>query len=164
MEKSEMNALVVRARSGDKEALAELWGAVSKFIHMKAVGYAKSNIAGTVTVEDLEQSGFFAVYDAARVYDKTRRTSFLTVLKYYLQKRFAEEAGVRTSRRDGLQYAGSTEQALYSNEDSMTIADTLEDESAVLELEAWSTKTLLHTPGGSFWPRWMDCRRATAYC
>lgn len=100
-----MNALVVRARSGDKEALAELWGAVSKFIHMKAVGYAKSNIAGTVTVEDLEQSGFFAVYDAARVYDKTRRTSFLTVLKYYLQKRFAEEAGVRTSRRDGLQYA-----------------------------------------------------------
>lgn len=143
MEKSEMNALVVRARSGDKEALAELWGAVSKFIHMKAVGYAKSNIAGTVTVEDLEQSGFFAVYDAARVYDKTRRTSFLTVLKYYLQKRFAEEAGVRTSRRDGLQYAGSTEQALYSNEDSMTIADTLEDESAVLELEGVEYKDLV---------------------
>lgn len=38
---------------------------------------------------------------------------------------------------------GSTEQALYSNEDSMTIADTLEDESAVLELEGVEYKDLV---------------------
>ena len=57
-------------------------------------------MTGRVTKEDLEQSGFFAVYDAVQAYDETRGTSFLTVLKYYLQKRFAEEAGVRTSRRD----------------------------------------------------------------
>lgn len=100
MEKSEMNALVVRARGGEKEALAELWGAVSKFIRMKAASYARNSMTGRVTKEDLEQSGFFAVYDAVQAYDETRGTSFLTVLKYYLQKRFAEEAGVRTSRRD----------------------------------------------------------------
>lgn len=143
MEKSEMNALVVRARGGDKEALAGLWDAVLWFIRVKAVGYAKNNIAGTVTAEDLVQAGFFAVYDAVQVYDETRGTSFLTVLKYYLQKRFAEEAGVRTSRRDGLQYADSTEQALYSNEDSMTIADTLEDENAALELEGVEYRELV---------------------
>ena len=143
MEKSEMNALVVRARGGEEEALAELWGAVSKFIRMKAASYAKNSMTGRVTKEDLEQAGFFAVYDAVKVYDETRGTSFLTILTYYLQKRFAEEAGIRTSRRDGLQYADSTERALYSNEDSMTIADTLEDENAALELEGVEYKELV---------------------
>lgn len=143
MERSEMNALVVRARDGDKKALADVWNAVLWFVRMKAVGYAKNNIAGTVTAEDLEQTGFFAVYDAVQAYDETRGASFLAVLKYYLQKRFAEEAGVRTSRRDGLQYADSTEQALYSNEDSVTIADTLEDKSAAAELEGVEYKELV---------------------
>ena len=81
-------------------------------------------------------SRLFAVYDTVQAFDETREKTFLTLLKYFLQKRFAEEAGVRTSRRDGLQYADSTAEALYSNEDSITLEDTLEDAGAAAELES----------------------------
>ena len=89
------------------------------------------------------QAGFFAVYDTVQAFDETREKSFLTLLKYFLQKRFAEEAGVRTSRRDGLQYADSTAEALYSNEDSITLEDTLEDTGAAAELESVEYRDLV---------------------
>lgn len=131
MKKAELNALAVRARDGSKETLLDLWNAVKGFVKKKAVYYAKNNIAGRTTAEDLVQAGFFAVYDTVQAFDETKEKSFMTLLKYFLQKRFAEEAGVRTSRRDGLQYADSTTEAVYSNEDE----DTLEDTGAAAELE-----------------------------
>ena len=127
LKKAELNALAVRARDGSEETLLDLWNAVKGFVKKKAVYYAKNHTAGMTTAEDLVQAGFFAVYDTVQAFDETREKSFLTLLKYFLQKRFAEEAGVRTSRRDGLQYADSTAEALYSNEDSITLEDTLED-------------------------------------
>ena len=100
MEKAELNALAVRARDGNEETLLDLWNAVKGFVKKKAVYYAKNHTAGMTTAEDLVQAGFFAVYDTVQAFDETREKSFLTLLKYFLQKRFAEEAGVCTSRRD----------------------------------------------------------------
>lgn len=148
MEKAKLNALAVRARDGNEETLLNLWNAVKGFVKKKAVYYAKNHTAGMTTAEDLVQAGFFAVYDTVQAFDETREKSFLTLLKYFLQKRFAEEAGVRTSRRDGLQYADSTAEALYSNEDSITLEDTLEDAAQPQSWKAWSTETLFFTPGG----------------
>ena len=136
LKKAELNALAVRARDGSEETLLDLWNAVKGFVKKKAVYYAKNHTAGMTTAEDLVQAGFFAVYDTVQAFDETREKSFLTLLKYFLQKRFAEEAGVRTSRRDVLQYADSTAEALYSNEDSITLEDTLEDAGAAAELES----------------------------
>ena len=99
MEKAELNALAVRARDGGEETLLDLWNAVKGFVKKKAVYYAKNHTAGITTAEDLVQSGFFAVYDIVQAFDETREKSFLTLLKYFLQRRFAEEAGGRTSRR-----------------------------------------------------------------
>lgn len=143
MEKAKLNALAVRARDGGEETLLDLWNAVKGFVKKKAVYYAKNHTAGMTTAEDLVQAGFFAVYDTVQAFDETREKSFLTLLKYFLQKRFAEEAGVRTSRRDGLQYADSTAEALYSNEDSITLEDTLEDAGAAAELECVEYRDLV---------------------
>ena len=121
----------------------DLWNAVKGFVKKKAVYYAKNHTAGMTTAEDLVQAGFFAVYDTVQAFDETREKSFLTLLKYFLQKRFAEEAGMRTSRRDGLQYADSTAEALYSNEDSITLEDTLEDAGAAAELESVEYRDLV---------------------
>lgn len=100
MEKAKLNALAVRARDGSEETLLDLWNAVKGFVKKKAVYYAKNHTAGMTTAEDLVQASFFAVYDTVQAFDETREKSFLTLLKYFLQKRFAEEAEVRTSRRD----------------------------------------------------------------
>ena len=143
LKKAELNALAVRARDGSEETLLDLWNAVKGFVKKKAVYYAKNHTAGMTTAEDLVQAGFFAVYDTVQAFDETREKSFLTLLKYFLQKRFAEEAGVRTSRRDGLQYADSTAEALYSNEDSITLEDTLEDAGAAAELESVEYRDLV---------------------
>lgn len=143
LKKAELNALAVRARDGSEETLLDLWNAVKGFVKKKAVYYAKNHTAGMTTAEDLVQAGFFAVYDTVQAFDETREKSFLTLLKYFLQKRFAEEAGVRTSRRDGLQYADSTAEALYSNEDSITLEDTLEDTGAAAELESVEYRDLV---------------------
>lgn len=143
MEKAKLNALAVRARDGSEETLLDLWNAVKGFVKKKAVYYAKNHTAGMTTAEDLVQAGFFAVYDTVQAFDETREKSFLTLLKYFLQKRFAEEAGVRTSRRDSLQYADSTAEALYSNEDSITLEDTLEDAGAAAELESVEYRDLV---------------------
>lgn len=143
LKKAELNALAVRARDGSGETLLDLWNAVKGFVKKKAVYYAKNHTAGMTTAEDLVQAGFFAVYDTVQAFDETREKSFLTLLKYFLQKRFAEEAGVRTSRRDGLQYADSTAEALYSNEDSIALEDTLEDTGAAAELESVEYRDLV---------------------
>ena len=95
LKKAELNALAVRARDGNEETLLDLWNAVKGFVKKKAVYYAKNH-----TAEDLVQADFFAVYDTVQAFDETREKTFLTLLKYFLQKRFAEEAGVCTSRRD----------------------------------------------------------------
>ena len=100
MEKAKLNALAVRARDGSEETLLDLWNAVKGFVKKKAVYYSKNHTAGMTTAEDLVQASFFAVYDTVQAFDETREKSFLTLLKYFLQKRFAEEAEVRTSRRD----------------------------------------------------------------
>lgn len=97
LKKAELNALAVRARDGNEETLLDLWNAVKGFVKKKAVYYAKNHTAGMTTAEDLVQAGFFAVYDTVQAFDETREKTFLTLLKYFLQKRFAEEAGVCTS-------------------------------------------------------------------
>ena len=89
MEKAKLNALAVRARDGREETLLDLWNAVKGFVKKKAVYYAKNHTAGMTTAEDLVQAGFFAVYDTVKAFDETREKSFLTLLKYFLQKRFA---------------------------------------------------------------------------
>ena len=91
LKKAELNALAVRARDGNEETLLDLWNAVKGFVKKKAVYYAKNHTAGMTTAEDLVQAGFFAVYDTVQAFDETREKTFLTLLKYFLQKRFAEE-------------------------------------------------------------------------
>ena len=164
LKKAELNALAVRARDGSEETLLDLWNAVKGFVKKKAVYYAKNHTAGMTTAEDLVQAGFFAVYDTVQAFDETREKSFLTLLKYFLQKRFAEEAGVRTSRRDGLQYADSTAEAPIFERGHITLEDRWRMQAQPQSWKAWSTETLSFTPGGSFWPRWTACPTATASC
>ena len=62
-------------------------------------GWSDEELRGAVhLMEDLSDEEFNAI--TVQAFDETREKTFLTLLKYFLQKRFAEEAGVCTSRRD----------------------------------------------------------------
>ena len=123
-------SLVERVKGGDSAAEGELWHGVHLFVEQEARHFAAAFRERT-TAEDLAQTGYFAMLDAVGIYDESRGAGFLRILSYCLQKRFAEEVGVRSSRRDALQYASSTDEAAYKNEpDGPTTEEMIEDEDA----------------------------------
>lgn len=99
---------------------------------MKARGRVRAG--NRVPLEDLTQAGFLAVMDAVGQYDSGKENaSFLSLLDFCLRKRWAEEAGTRSTRRDALQYADSLDApAVAGDEDSDPAVELLPDGGAAL--------------------------------
>lgn len=133
MKKKEQAETVARVKQGDREAAASLWKEVEWFIRWKATDYIRNDFQRRTTKEDLVQAGGLAMYDAVEIFDPSKDCAFTTILEPCLKKRFAEEAGIRTSRRDVLQYADSYNETAYSEGD-FTVEETIEDEGAASEL------------------------------
>lgn len=132
MIRQEFAEIVAAVRTGEPGATLKLWENTRRFVAKAANRWARS-FNGRVAHEDLMQAGFLAVMDAAERYDPERENgSFLSVLWLTMRTRFAEESGVRTTKRDALQYADSLEAPAYGDEDGPAVADTLPDESASL--------------------------------
>lgn len=128
----ELEELAAQVKAGEPGAVLELWEAVRRFVEMKARERARAG--SRVPLEDLTQAGFLAVLDAAEQYDPDRgNASFLSLLSLKLWKRWDEEAGTRTTRRDALQYAESLDApAVAGDEDSAPAVDLIADEGAAL--------------------------------
>lgn len=111
--------------------MLDLWEAVRRFVEVKARDYAHHC---RVPLEDLRQDGFLAMLDAVELYDTEREHgAFLPLLSFTLRKRFSEEMGVRSSKRDALQYADSIDGPAFPDEpDGPTVGESLEDEGAAL--------------------------------
>ena len=78
--------LVARIRAGENvgENMAQLYEQVKRFIHAVAWRYRDSGM-----VEDLEQEGFLALYDAVDGYDGAQGVRFLTYAEYWIRQRIS---------------------------------------------------------------------------
>lgn len=124
--------LAADVKAGKEGAMCELWEAVRRFVVMKAEQRA-ARPGCRVPAEDFIQAGFFAMLDAAEAYDPEREHGFLKLLAFTLKKRFAEEQGFRSSKRDALFYASSADvPAVWDDPEGPTIAEVIPDESAEL--------------------------------
>ncbi len=122
--------LVSAIQAGERERLAELWTQVERFVSIQADRRARQlNGYGGVTAEDLCQSGFLAMVEAADRYDAGSGKSFHGFLAFYLQSYFAEAAGYRTSRRDAVDFATGLDTPIPGTDD-LTAADTVQDPGA----------------------------------
>lgn len=76
--------LVARIRAGVEvgENMVQLYEQVKRFIHAVAWKYRDSGM-----VEDLEQEGFLALYDAIDGYDAAQGVKFLTYAEYWIRQR-----------------------------------------------------------------------------
>lgn len=128
----DLGELAARVKDREPGAMLELWEAVRRFVEMKARGRARAG--SRVPLDDLIQVGFLAVLDAAERYDNGKENAaFLSLLDFCLREQWAEEAGTRSTKRDALQYADSLDaSAVSGEEDSVTAADLVVDESAAL--------------------------------
>lgn len=134
--------LAVLAAQGDKQALNQLWGQVSRFVYsctarmaLSTTGQACMQKAG-VTIEDLTQEGFLAVADAVKLYDPNRDAKFTTFLAYRLKAYFCKAIGMRTQRdrRDPLLHADRIERQLTYDDESYCLADTIPDPQDDMQL------------------------------
>ena len=129
---AELDTLALKVRGRESGAMLELWGAVRRFVVMLARRRAASPGCRT-TVEDLTQAGFLAVITTADQYEPGAGHSFIQALSFSLRKVFAEESGTRSTKRDALQYADSTETAAYWDDpEGPTVGELLPDDGAAL--------------------------------
>lgn len=144
MTHEEFTAAVAAVQSGEPGATLRLWEGVRRFVSKSAHRWA-SNSNGRTPHEDLMQAGFLAMLDAVERFDPEREnSSFLSVLRLTLKTRFAEESGIRTSKRDALSYAGSADAPAYGEEDSPPVAETVPDQSASLAFMGAEYRDFLH--------------------
>ncbi len=119
--------------------LLELWGQVRPFAYKRATRWAAAlGERGGVTVEDLLQSAFLALLEAAEGYDPSAG-AFLAWYGLKLKAAFTEATGQRTRRQRGepMCTALSLDAPLTDDAgDPFTLADTLEDPAAELAVEA----------------------------
>lgn len=144
-------SLIMQGKAGDTAAVNELWERHQNFIRQQ-VGklYARNKaLADRVGVEkdDLLIEGWFAVRDAVRRYDPSKKVVFLTVLGWSIRstvdralttsrmKYIIAENGKKTRvPSDPLNYALSSDLPLEDETDS-TIADVYADPAINLELD-----------------------------
>lgn len=111
-------ALAVQAKAGDQNALAALWernrGLLALMFRRLAENSRERMAAAGVTIEDLEQEGYFAMMDAVRLYDTDAGTKFTTFLRYPVMNVFFSTVGLRLQRQkqDPLCKAASLDEVL----------------------------------------------------
>ena len=133
--------LATDVKEGKPGAMLKLWEAVQRFVAMKARKQIEQyyQYQVYVTLDDLMQSGFIAVVDAAERYVpdpdvKSNETNrYLALLDFTLKTRWRELYGVRSSKRDALQYSDSLDAPAFRDDpESPSIADATPDESAAI--------------------------------
>ena len=126
-DKAILDELAARSKAGEPGAALELWEAVGRFVELKARDRAR--VPGCrAQADDLIQAGFLAVLDTAARYEPGEGKNFLHALAFSLRKAFAAEEGTRSTRRDALQYADSTEAAAYQDDlEGPTVGELLPD-------------------------------------
>lgn len=125
--------LVALIQVGERDRLEELWRNVERFVWQQA--YRQG--ADGVTVEDLYQSGYLALVEAADSYDAGRGMSFIGWLAMALKNAFSAAAGRRSERhrRDPLHQASSID-AIIPDSDGLTVGDGLEDPGAAAAFDS----------------------------
>lgn len=136
--------LAVQIKEGQTDLIPELWESVERFIQWKSWEYYKQTHGyrlshGYTTslpeVDDFVQSGYFAMIKAVEYFSADSGYSFLTFLSYTLKSAFQECIGIRGSRRDLLDIAGtgSFDAPLKLEENSGTLYDVTQDETNNIE-------------------------------
>ena len=129
--------LVALVQAGDRDKLVQLWEQVKRLVWKQANRWAVY-AGGGVTVEDLVQAGAVAMLLAVSTFDPTMGTKFSTHLFPRLRAEFTAATGwsTRQGQLDPLQSALSIDAPMTDDDDSLTLADTIEDPTAATEIES----------------------------
>ena len=135
MSNEELAALI---QDGDNARILELWQQCNAFIWKQARReiYRLEGRRG-VDVNDLAQSGFLAMLDAAKSFDANAGFAFMTWLGFKIKTAFQEATGCRTERqrREPIDCAVSLETPLTDEENGDVLGDLIIDPAAELAFD-----------------------------
>lgn len=111
--------LVIMIQQGDDGRLPQLWEQVRKFVVIMAKRHNNKleNKYGC-ELDDLIQSGYFGVIEAIQYYRPERGLKFISYLDFNLRNAFNEALGIRTSKRDWLDYSDSLDRPIGEDGDT----------------------------------------------
>lgn len=119
----------------------ELWEQVRRFIRLQAYKYQTLHAGlcerARIELDDLLQCGFLALRDAVEAYDPERGYKLPTYIRYPLQNRFHDAAGIRGNRkRDPLNLAVRLDAPIGDEDGDATLGEQTADERAEADREA----------------------------
>lgn len=114
--------MVELIQKGDDGLLPKLWEQVRRFIVMKARQFYNQLSAEGRTygceLDDLVQSGYLGLEAAVRYFKPEMGYTFLTYLSHTLETAFYDALGLRSSKRDWLNYAVSLDKPVDESGDT----------------------------------------------
>lgn len=144
--------LAVKIQAGSDELMGELWEQVVAFVEWKARRVMtaldlRGNPCG-VTLEDLTQSGYFALVKAVETYEPATG-SFISWLAFHLKTTLAEVTGYRTKmgQNEPLNNSFSLDKPVDDESDGTTFGELVPDPTAsdfVLNIEESLWRKQLH--------------------
>lgn len=129
--------LAVQAQAGDKGAISQLWNQTRGIIFMILARYYNRNperfARCGVTMDDLEQEGFFAVLEAVEAFNPAKGWKFTSWLNYPLQNHVNAILGTRSGqiKHIPLNECSSLDEPISQESDDMTLGDSVEDQTAL---------------------------------
>lgn len=133
--------LAIHIADGKTNLIGELYqqnrGLLYKHAYRFYVLHSDRCMSAGVTLDDMMNECYFAVYTAAKSYAKGKREyKFTSYLKYATLQYFQQMAGTRTERqrKEPLNYCKSLD-APIEGTDGLTFADTVEDTDAAEKAE-----------------------------
>lgn len=113
--------LAMAARMGDESAMMELWERVGGLVRNQSARWAGHKETGN-TAEDYRQTAFLAFLDALGTFPGGG-VPFVKHFSLKLRTEFESAAGIRTCKRDALQFADSLDTP--TGGEGLTLAETI---------------------------------------
>ena len=114
--------LALRIQAGENYLFGELWEQNIKLFNMKASSlynrYRERCQASGVEIDDIVQVCFFALCDAVRAYKPESEYKLTTYIAYPLLNHLRALLGIRTLKRDPLNYSDSLDKKVGENGDT----------------------------------------------
>lgn len=137
--------MALRIQAGEKELVPQLWEQTHKLIYAlfqqmlrRSTATQAQCVRSGVTIEDLQQEGYFALLQAVAAYDPAKGIKFNSFLQYPVMGRLFAAIGLRTSRQkmEPLNRADSLDRPIRGEDDSITLGDAVADPASGDILEA----------------------------
>jgi len=127
--------LAILAQQGDKNAMFDLWEATRRLIYKLLQPYHTVCPRYGMVIEDLQQEGYFAFVRAVKAYKPEKGILFTSYLNYSVQNVAHEALGGRGKKTPDPFPASLDEPIKGIEDESISLGDTIPDESAAAEFE-----------------------------